>query len=282
MITYTPTTPLEAAVLESGRFELTTDTAGREVLVVGHQRMPKIVMLEKAEGLHDLIQAVAATGARSFSATAGDPWEIDEEESDERDTDKAPTAAEEYLVMGMRALRSDGRPVRVAAGRGVVRLFVLPWILPAKTVGFGMHRHFVVTSARGVVGDWEPVSGGRSGVVVGVPEMWVGIFERYRRPGSELVYRCDVPVPWVGESGLSNSAPTTVGVYDRPVEADAAGLEDPSGGETWVAKIPVVMTEGDVVQPVAIPADVDVDEVPEGAWELEAQSSADFSIGSLT
>jgi hypothetical protein len=281
MITYTPSTPLEAAVLESGRFQLTTDSAGREVLVVGHQRMPKIVMLEKAEGLHDLIQAVAATGARTFTATAGDPWEIDEEEPDS-DTDKAPTAAEEYLVMGLRPLRSDGRPVRVAAGRGVVRLFVLPWILPAKTVGFGTHRHFVVTSARGVVGDWEPVSGGRSGVVVGVPEMWVGIFERYRRPGTELVFRCDVPVPWVGDNGLTNSVPTTVGVYDGP-GADTSGLGlDPNGSETWVAKIPVVMTEGDVVQPVAIPADVDVEPVPDGAWEIEAQSSADFSMGSLT
>ena len=154
-------------------------------------------MPKKAEGLHDLMQALAATGGHSFSVTDGDPWVIEEEDDV---AEAATAAAEEYLVMGLRPLRSDGRPVRVADGRGVIRLFVLPWVLPAKTVGFGNHSHFVVTSARGVVGDWEPIAGGRSGVVVGVPETWVGILERYRRPGSELVFRCDVPVPWIGDS----------------------------------------------------------------------------------
>jgi hypothetical protein len=272
MIKYTPSTPLEVAVLETGRFELTTDTADQEVVVVGQQRMPKVVMPCKSVGIHDLMAAIDTTAKGAFIVNDSDPWEIDVDGDGERET--SPTAAEEYLVMGLRPLRSDGRPVRVADRRGVVRLFVLPWMLPAKTVGFGTTTHYVVTSGRNVVGDWDPIDGGRSGVVVGLPETWVGTLERYRRPGSDLVFRCDVPVPWIGDTGLRNCVPTTVGVYDTPTSGDEA--------ETWVARLPVVMTEGDVVQPVAIPANVDVDEIPDGPWELELQGSADFSLGSLT
>jgi hypothetical protein len=283
MITFTPTTPLEAAVLESGRFELTTDSAGREVVVVGHRRLPKVVLLQKSDGLHDLLDAVASTGARAFTAAEADPWEIDEDEPESTD---GPTAAEEYLVMGLRPLVAQRRPVRVTARRDVVRLYVLAWTLPAKTVDFGGTAHYVVTSARGVVGEWEAVPDGRRGVVVGLSEMWVGVLERYKRPGAELVFRTDVPVPWVGESGLAGAVPRVVGVFERvgsdDPEATKGGDTGDSGGETWMAKVPIVMTEGDVVRTVVVPDDVDVGDVPEGMWELEAQESADFSLGSLT
>jgi len=278
MITFTPTTPLEAAVLESGRFELDTDTAGREVLVVGHRRLPKVVLLRKSDGLHGLLDALAVTEARAFTVTEGDPWQIDEDESEGAES---PTAAEEYLVMGLRPMTAERRPVRVSARRDVVRLFVLPWTMPAKTVVFGGAAHYVVTSARGVMGDWEAVPDGRRGVVVGLPEMWVGVLERYKRPGSELVFRSDVPVPWIGESGLTGAVPTLVGVFEH-AGADGDGTDGDSGGETWMAKVPVVMVEGDVVRSVTVPDDIDVAGVPDGPWELEAQGEADFSMGSLT
>lgn len=267
MVPFTPGTPLEAAVLESGRFELATDTAGREVMVVGQRRLPKVVMLAKADGVHGLMEAVAATGAQAFASVSGDPWQIAEDEPDHA---PSPTAAEEYLVMGLRPLLTDRRPVRVAAGSDVIRLFLLPWTIPARTVGFGGHAHFVVTSARGVVGDWEPIADGRHGVVVGVSEAWIGILERYLQPGSSLVLRCDVPVPWVGDGGLTNAVPHEVGVFDA------------GSGESWVAKLPVVFIEGDVVRPVEVPPELEVGSVPDGPWELEAQGSSDFSMGSLT
>ncbi|MHB8220650.1 MAG: hypothetical protein ACYDHU_10080 [Acidimicrobiales bacterium] len=283
MITFTPTTPLEAAVLESGRFELATDTAGREVLVVGHRRLPKVVLLRKSDGLHDLLDALASSGARAFAVSEGDPWQIDEDEFEGTDS---PTAAEEYLVMGLRPMTFERRPVRVTARRDVVRLYVLPWTMPAKTVGFGGAAHYVVTSARGVVGDWEVAPEGRRGVVVGLPEMWVGVLERYKRPGSELVFRSDVPVPWIGESGLSDAVPKVVGVFEH-ASGDGVGSAEygdggDSGGETWMAKIPIVMVEGDVVQTVSVPDEIDIGDVPDGLWELEAQGTADFSLGSLT
>ncbi|MDA8356187.1 MAG: hypothetical protein M0Z95_07840 [Actinomycetota bacterium] len=272
MLTFTPTTPLEAAVLESGRFELATDTAGREVLVVGHRRLPKVVLLQKSEGLHALLDSVAATGSRSFTVSEGDPWQI---EPDESEGGEDPTAAEEYLVMGLRPLTAERRPVRVASRRDVVRLYVLPWMMPAKTIGFGTAAHFVVTSARGIVGDWEVVPDGRRGVAIGLQEIWVGVLERYKRPGSELVFRCDVPVPWVSANGLADAAPAVVGVFEHSGEGD-------DSEETWVAKLPIVMVEGNVVHPVDVPDGIDVGEVPDGPWELEAQGSEDFSMGTLT
>jgi hypothetical protein len=224
MITYTPGTPLEAAILESGHFELATDSSGREVLVVGHRRMPKVVIMAKADGIGTLMSSVATTGSRAFSVTDGNPWHIEE---DGLDGATDPTAAEEYLVMGLRPLRMEGRHVRIAVRKEIVRLFVLPWTIPARTVTFDGTPHYMVTSTRGVVGDWEPSVGGRVGVVVGILDRWVGLFERYRRPGTELVFRCDVPVPCMGEAGLTNAVPTVVGVFERPADV---GLGSQLGG----------------------------------------------------
>jgi len=278
VITYSPTTPLEAAILESGRFELTTDTAGREVICVGHRRLPKIVLPQKSEGLHDLIEAVQATGGRAFSVAEDDPWLIDETEPG---GDPAPVAAEEYLVMGLRPMTSDGRPVRVASGRDVVRLFLLPWSMPPKTLEFGGQPHYVVTSTRGVVGEWDTTSDGRLGVVVGVLEGWAAILERYRTEGSELVWRCEVPVPWIGDGGLTNVVPTTIACYETP-EVPTSNGSTSAGTESWIAKLPVVMSEGNVVQPVHLPDDVDLAEVPDGPFELEWHGSSDFSLESLS
>jgi len=47
--------------------------AGREVVCVGHRRLPKIVLQQKSEGLRDLIGAVSATGGRAFSVAEDDP-----------------------------------------------------------------------------------------------------------------------------------------------------------------------------------------------------------------
>ena len=280
MITYTPTTPLESAILEMGRFELATDTAGREVICVGHRRLPKVVLQQKAEGLHDLVEAVTATGGRAFGVVEGDPWQIGEEDPDGA---PAPVAAEEYLVMGLRPMTADGRPARVASGRDVVRLFLLPWSMPAKTLNFGGDAHYVVTSTRGVVGDWDIAPDGRIGVVVGVPEMWVGLLERHHAAGTGLVLRCDVPVPWIGDNGLTNAVPTTVAVFEHHDGPGENGNgSSPAGGESWIAKIPIIMTEGNVVQPVHLPDDVDIDEVVDGPWELEWQGSTEFSMESLS
>jgi hypothetical protein len=290
MLDYTPDTSLEAAVLKSGRFVLSTDTAGREVVSVGHRRLPKVVLPQKADGLHALMQEVSATGARAFTVTEGDPWRIEEAEEDPEDG-ASPAAAEEYLVMGVRPLRAGGRPIRVAVQREVVRLYVLPWSIPARTLHFGGDAHFIVTSTRGVVGDWQVSPDGRTGVIVGVPELWVGVLERLARPDVGLVLRSDVPVPWIGDDGLCGAAPTTVGVFERAgVEGAVGAVPDSAGnagpaaaaGESWLAKLPVVMTEGNVVRPVPVPADVEIGEVPDGPWELEAQGGADFSMGSLT
>lgn len=280
MITYSPTTPLEAAILESGRFELVTDSAGREVVCVGHRRLPKIVLQQKSEGLRDLIGAVSATGGRAFSVAEDDPWLIEETEPS---GDPAPVAAEEYLVMGLRLMISEGRPVRVASGRDVVRLFLLPWSMPPKTLQFGGEAHYVVTNTRGVVGDWDAAPDGRLGVVVGVLEVWAGILERYRSEGSELVFRCDVPVPWIGDGGLTNVVPRTVAVYESHAAATSNGNgSTPAAAESWIAKFPVVMSEGTVVHPVHLPDDVDLAEVPDGPWELEWRGSSDFSLESLS
>lgn len=284
MTTHTPTTPLEAAVLESGRFEFTVDTAGREVVCVGHGRLPQVVLPRKADGLHDLVSALATDGGQAFRVSRGDPWLVDAEDAD---PESSTVAAEEYLVMGLRPMRADGRPVRVAAGGGVVRLFLLPWTMPAKTLDFGHNRHFVVTSARGVVGDWTPATDGRRGVIVGLPEIWVGILERQCHPSAVLAFRCDVPVPWVAEAGLSNAVPSTVGVFElsgKAAIADPDAVDSgpgPDRAETWVAKLPIAMTEGNVVSPVLVPTDVAVEDAPKGPWELEFESPSDFSIDGL-
>lgn len=291
MITYTPTTLLETAVLKSGRFALTTDAAGREVVAVGHRRLPRVILQQKADGLHGLMQEVAATGARVFTTTEGDPWRIVEAEEEPEDC-ASPPAAEEYLVMGLRPLLAAGRPVRVAVRREVVRLLVLPWTIPALSLDFGGAPHYVVTGTRGVVGDWQQEPDGRHGVVVGVPEVWVGVFERLH--DGNLVLRCNVPLPWVGDDGLTGAVPSSVGVFvprhggaddpapDEPTELGAGDGMEAGVGETWLSRLPVVLTEGDVVRPVAVPDGVEVGTVPDGPWELEGHGPADFSMGSLT
>ena len=284
MISYTPATLLETAVLKSGRFALATDAAGREVVAVGHRRLPRVILQQKAEGLHGLMEQVAAMGARVFTATEGDPWQIYEAEEEPEDC-AAPSAAEEYLVMGLRPLLAAGRPVRVAVRREVVRLLVLPWSIPALSLHFGGEAHFVVTGTRGVVGEWRPEVDGRRGVVVGVPEVWIGVLERLSAPAGGLVLRCDVPVPWVGDDGLAGAVPTSVGVYvprPDPGSVPEGGAAADGAGETWVSRLPVVLTEGDVVRPVPVPDGIEVGPVPDGPWEAELGGQADFSMGSLT
>ena len=278
MITYTPNTALEAAVLESGRFELTTDTVGREVLCSGPARLPSVVLARGLDGLRGLVEAVGGQDGCAFSVTAADPWQI--EPMPGVDPPATVVAAEEYLVMGLRPMKLDGRPLRVATGRGVVRLYLLPWTMPAKTLNFGRGPHFVVTSTRSVVGEWVDVPDGRRGVVVGLPEVWVGILERQAGSGSSVAFRCEVPVPWVGDDGLANATPVTVGAYEISggQQGDAA---DGRRDEAWVAKLPIAMTEGNVVSPVLVPGDLDVDDVPDGPWETEWHGSTEFSMTSL-
>src|SRR5271155_5547800 len=106
MIVYSPKSPLEGAILESGRFELAIDTAGREVVCVGHRGLPKVVLQMKTDGVQDLVEAVAADGGTAFEITReGDPWRIEEAEPD---GSPVPIAAEEYLVMGLRPLTAEG------------------------------------------------------------------------------------------------------------------------------------------------------------------------------
>ncbi|MGH9092285.1 MAG: hypothetical protein ACRDZR_13055 [Acidimicrobiales bacterium] len=202
-----------------------------------------------------------------------------------------PSAAEEYLVMGLRPLLAAGRPVRVAVRREVVRLLVLPWSVPALSLDFGGEPHYVVTGTRGVVGEWHQEADGRRGVVVGVPEVWIGVLERLSAPAGGLVLRCDVPVPWVGDDGLAGAVPTSVGVYvprhDPEAEPDGGSPDgrspdDPAGSESWLSRLPVVLTEGDVVRTVPVPDGIEVGPVPDGPWEAEAHGQADFSMGSLT
>lgn len=291
MAGYRPTTLLETAVLKSGRFALTTDAAGREVVAVGHRRLPRVILQQKSEALHGLMEQVASSGARVFTATEGDAWEIAEAD-EEPDDCASPSAAEEYLVMGLRPLLAEGRPVRVAVRREVVRLLVLPWSIHALTLDFGEQSHFVVTGTRGVMGDWQVEPDGRRGVVVGVPEVWVGVLERLLAPGHDLVLRCDVPVPWVGDEGVAGAVPTAVGVFvPRGAETGDTGWSDPGGtgfpggnaeGESWLSRLPVVLTEGDAVRPVTVPGDVEVGPVPDGPWELEAHGSPDFPMTGLT
>jgi hypothetical protein len=281
MITYSPTTLLETAVLQSGRFALTTDAAGREVVAVGQRRLPRVILQQKAEALHGLMQEVASAGVRVFTTSDGDPWRIVEAEEEPEDC-ASPPAAEEYLVMGLQPLLAEGRPVRVAVRREVVRLMVLPWTIPALSLDFGGTPHYVVTGTRGVVGDWRQEPGGRRGVVVGVPEVWIGVFEQLYAIDGALALRCNVPVPWVGDDGLTGAVPSSVGVFVPRHDDAGTDPAEPGGGETWLSRLPVVLTEGDVVRPVEVPDGVEVGTVPKGPWELEGNGSADFPMGSLT
>lgn len=271
MTTYTPKTPMEAAVFETGHFEFTTDTAGREVICVGHDRLPKVVLPKKAEGLHDLIEALGKESGRAFSITHSDPWHVEP-------VDAAPTAlpeaAEEYLVMTLQPLLVESRPLRVAAGRELVRLFLAPWGVPALTLELGNTIHLALNTNRNVIGDWAPLEGKR-GMIVGVPELWCGILERHCDAETTLVFRCDVPMPWVSANGLTNAIPTTVGVFELgPSAIDRTG--------TWVAKLPVFMSDGTALDPVALPPHVSVGDVPDGPWELELMSPLeDFDMSEL-
>jgi hypothetical protein len=269
MITYTPKTPMEAAVLETGHFEITSDTAGREVVCVGHNRLPKVVLVQKAEGLHGLIEAIGRDLGRSFTAIEGDPWEI---ESIDTEGVVSPESAEDYLVMGLQPVIAEGRPVRVAAGRELVRLFLAPWTVPALSLDFGSGARYALNTNRNVIGDWSPTDHGL-GMVVGVPEVWCSILERHRHEGTRVVYRCDVPMPWVSPNGLTNAVPTAVGVYEVGRQAG-----DRTG--TWIAKLPVFLAEGTAVEPVQLPEGVDVVAVPDGPWELEVVST-DFDMNEL-
>jgi hypothetical protein len=90
-----------------------------------------------------------------------------------------------------------------------------------------------------------------------------------------MVYRCDVPMPWVSPNGLTNAVPTTVGVYE--VEY---GTQDRTG--TWVAKLPVFMNDGNAVESTTLPQGVGLGETPDGPWELEVVSPlADFDMSEL-
>lgn len=278
MVTYTPTTPLESAIMESGSFELTTDSAGRDVLVIGPPSLRRVVVPRQIPGVAGLLDTLGSGGSRVFRTRRADPWEIVEEPAV---SGEVLAAAEEYLVMGIHQLRAEGRPVRVAAAGTVVRLFLLPWTISARTVDFSGKRHFMVTNTRSVVGDWTVSADDRRGVVVGLAEAWLGLVERYRQAASPLALRCDVPVPWMGDTGLQGAVPTSVAAFD----AAGADPREPRSGppaETWVAKLPVVLTEGTVVDPVTVPEGLEVDPTPDGPWELEWADSADFSMGSLT
>jgi hypothetical protein len=274
MITYTPKTPMEAAVFETGHFELTTDTAGREVLCVGHDRLPKVVLPKKAEGLKDLMKVLGKNGGKAFTVTDADPWQV---EPVAARTSALPEAAEEYLVMAVHTLLVEGRPLRVGAGRELVRLFLAPWYIPTIKLALGNTTHLALNTNRNVIGDWVPLEGKR-GMLLGVPEVWCSILERQRRPGSTMVYRCDVPMPWVSANGLTNAIPTTVGVYE--LGEDAGDKSERTG--TWVAKLPVFMTDGTAIDPVELPQAVSVAEVPDGPWELEVMSPLqDFDMSEL-
>jgi len=297
MIIFTPSSPLEAAVLRAGRFTLGIDSSGRAVLSVGHRRLPNVVLRRSLDGLSGLLRALAEAEAEAgaFTVVEGEGGSSEIEPVGPGDETREIAAAEEYLVVGLRPLISDGRPVRVVAGREVVRLQLMPWWIPARTVGFGGRPHYLVTSARGVVGDWEPAPDGRRGVVVGVPEAWLGLFERLRRDHTEIVLRANAPVPWVGDDGIAGAVPTTVGLFEREIgdggpavggtaDGGTAAGGTAAGGtaaESWLATLPVVMTEGDVVRPVDPPDGVDVGPVPAGRWELEARGVSDFAMSSL-
>ncbi|HMD45490.1 MAG TPA: hypothetical protein VKG43_04990 [Acidimicrobiales bacterium] len=271
-VTYAPATPLEAAVLAARHFQLGTDSSGREVIVVGPPRLPRVVLPKKAEGISSLLEALGVDGPHAFSVHEGEPWTIIGATAEEPLT---TVAAEEYLVMGLCPLLDQGRPVRVATGGSVVRLFLLPWLIAAKTLDLGDSHHFLVTNTRGLLGDWLPAEAGR-GVVVGVPEVWAGVFERAQKPDTELLFRCDVPVPWMGPTGLVNGVPTAVGVFEAHREAAAAGNEDTISVDVdaaWLGKVPIIMTEGSVVHPVKVPTQVDIGHIPDGPWEMEWQAT---------
>jgi len=281
-VTYSPKTSLEAAVLAAGYLQVGTDSSGREVVAVGPPRLPKVVLPKKAEGISHLLSTLGVDSAHAFSVQEGDPWTISEADAEET---LSVIAAEEYLVMGLSPMEAQRRPVRIATGGSVVRLFLLPWVIAANTLDLGDSHHYLVTSTRGILGDWLPAEVGR-GVVVGVPEVWVSVFERAQKTDSELLFRCDVPVPWMGSDGLVNAVPTSVGVYEaRHDVGTSSGVEDTISVDVeaaWLGKVPIVMTEGSVVHPVKIPPQVDVIRTPDGPWEMEWQATyPDLSVAAM-
>lgn len=275
VVTVAPQTPLEAAVLGAGHFQLDADAAGRDIVCIGHRRLPKVVIPQQVAELASLNQVLGVGGGRAFSVAAGDPWLVTQEPADPA---LEVPAAEEYLVMGLRPMAVDGRPVRVVSGGTVVRLFLLPWTIPARTVELGGSRHYLVTGNRGVVGDWQRSADGRHGVVVGVADIWVGLMERQLAGDAELALRCDVPVPRIGEHGPTGAVPTSVGVFEgSPPMPDVADDDTIAvDAETsWRAKLPVLLTEGNVVEPVAVPEEVTLGPAPDGPWEFAFDAAVD-------
>jgi hypothetical protein len=262
---------VETAVVGAGFFQLDADTSGREVICIGHRRLPKVVLPQRDPGLKALNAVLGVGGGRAFSVSEGDPWVIRQEP---RDDTLVVTAAEEYLVMGLRPLLDDGRPVRLASGGTVVRAYVLPWSLEARHLAVGSAVHYLVTSTRGLVGRWRRDSDGRRGVLIGVAETWVSMLERRQRSGHLLVLRADVPVPWVEDGGVTNVVPTAVGVYEvTPGPGDDEDTIAIDAESRWVAKLPVVMTEGSVIDPVEVPGELELGDVPDGPWEFQAESA---------
>jgi hypothetical protein len=257
---YTPRTVLESVVLESGRIELAEDSAGRPVLVVGHRRLAPVVLDRGLPALSGLVGVLTEAGGGAFCATEDDPWRI---EPDQGGTE-AVAAADEVLVMALHPLQVGGRPLRVAAGRDLARLLLLPWCFAAQAVDFGAGGRYVVTATRALVGEWRPEADARRGVVLGVPEAWAGVLDRPGDDQGRLGFRCDVPVPWMAESAVAGDVPRRVGVF---------GAEG-----AFVARLPVVLTEGSVVEPVTVPDGVDVGPAPSGLFDGEGAGAAEFAL----
>jgi len=64
-----------------------------------------------------------------------------------------------------------------------------------------------------------------------VAEAWVSVFERQQTPGTELVFRCDVPVPWIGDGELVYAAPQAVGIFEARAEGGLDGAADEADAE---------------------------------------------------
>ena len=100
-------------------------------LVLGVAGATPVASTVRLAGVAGLLDTLGSGGSRVFRTRRADPWEIVEEPAV---SGEVLAAAEEYLVMGIHQLRAEGRPVRVAAAGTVVRLFLLPWTIAARTV----------------------------------------------------------------------------------------------------------------------------------------------------
>jgi hypothetical protein len=64
------------------------------------------------------------------------------------------------------------------------------------------------------------------------------------------------------------------------LDATTQGTAPRKSNETWIATVPLVVVEGNVLDPATVPDDIDIASIPDGSWERDASDPTGFDLDS--